>query len=319
MPPQSNHFIQGLFFSLTTLLCWAMLPIGLKLAADFIDAITLTWFRFLVALVLVFIWQSYRGQLSEFSALNRNDWLRLLAAGVFLIINYITFANSLSYLHPGIAQLNFQTAPFYLAAGGLLFLGDKIFRQQWLCFGGIAIGLLLFFHPYLTGDTQTEISVVGLVIIQISSLSWSLYALLQKALFSKLSPSNILLAIYAVAALTMWPFADMSQLAAPSTDEILILTFCSLNTLVAYGALSQAMRYWQTVQVSAMIALTPIASFLLSELCVLLMLWPDYIQSAHLGPVSVVGILIVVGCAVLVQLVTARIQRQSVKVNPDAI
>ena len=314
MPVQSTHFLHGLFFSLTTLLCWATLPIGLKLAADFIDSVTLTWFRFLVALLLVLAWQGYRGQLSEFRKLEKKDWLRLFAAGVFLIINYITFADSLNYLHPGVAQLNFQTAPFYLAAGGLLFLGDKIFHQQWLCFSGIAIGLLLFFHPYILGNSQTGISITGLIIIQISSLSWSLYALLQKALFSKLSPSNILLAIYAVAALTMWPFSDMATLSnlsfSHSTDKILILAFCSLNTLFAYGALSQAMRYWQTVQVSAMIALTPIASFLFAELCVLLMLWPDYIQSAQLDQLSIVGIVIVVGCAVLVQLVTAQIQKR---------
>jgi len=309
MPTTKQVFLYGLFFSSVTVIFWGMLPIALKLSGGFSDPVTLTWIRFTVAGVILGLWQWRRGKLNEFLTLTKKDWLRVGAAGTFLIVNYTTFVLSLNYLLPGSAQLSFQIAPLFLALGGLFFLKERIHWQQWLCFIGIALGMLIFFHPILGQSNQNSIW-IGLAIIQVSAMAWSIYALLQKSLFKRLSPSNILLAIYIYALFAMLPFASPSSLLSMSSEDVWITAFCCLNTLVAYGAFAQAMHYWQTVQVSAAITLTPVTAFILTEVCVSLGLWSDSIYSSHADTLSLFGMLIVIVCAISVQLISARAQHK---------
>lgn len=310
MPTVKQAFLYGLFFSSITVLFWGMLPIALKLSGDFSDPITLTWLRFSVAAILLGLWQWQRGKLSEFTSLSKKDWLRLFAAGTFLIINYTSFAWSLNFLLPGSAQLSFQVAPLFLALGGLFFLKESINWQQWLCFVGIGLGMQVFFHPIFAQGSQGSIW-IGFAIIQLSAAAWSMYALLQKSLFKRLAPTNILLAIYVYALVVMLPFSSPSELLEMSPNEIWIAAFCCLNTVVAYGAFAQAMRYWQTVQVSASIALTPVMAFILTELCVAFGWWANSISSSHADILSLFGMLIVVASAINVQLISARVQRKA--------
>lgn len=302
-------FLYGLFFSVITIVFWGMLAIALKLSSGFADPVTLTWLRFLVAGLLLGLWQWKRGKLSEFRSLTRRDYGRLIAAGSFLIVNYTCFAWSLQYLLPGSAQLSFQFAPLFLALGGLFFLKEKVSLLQWLCFLTLGIGMLTFFHPVF-GSQQADTIWIGFAIIQVSAMAWSIYALLQKSLFSRLSPSNILLAIYIYAAIVMLPFTSPSQFSGISLSDWLVTGFCCLNTLIAYGAFAQALRYWQTVQVSAAIALTPVTAFLLTELCVLLGWWPSLITSSHADGLSLLGMFIVVASAISVQFLSVSIARR---------
>ncbi|TDO95860.1 DMT family transporter [Marinomonas balearica] len=320
MPDAKRMFFLGLVFSAITVFFWGMLPIALKLSTGFSDAITLTWVRFLFAAVVILVWQWRQRRLSEFTRLTRSEWFRLLAAGTLLITNYTTFVVSLDYMHPGAAQLSFQLAPLFLALGGFLFLKERIYWQQWACFAFILIGMAIFFHPVVeqsfSGNSALSGSMgVGFIIVQASSMAWTSYALIQKSLFKKLSSSNILLAIYIYASIVMLPFATPSHLQTLSTQDTLIVAFCCLNTLIAYGAFSQAMRYWQTVQVSAAVALTPIAAFILTEICVSIGLWKGIIRSANADLLSLIGIGLVVCSAILVQFISANLANKALKKN----
>jgi drug/metabolite transporter (DMT)-like permease len=310
MPTAKQIFLYGLFFSSITVLFWGTLPIALKLSGDFSDPITLTWLRFSVAGIILGLWQWRRGKLGEFKTLSKKYWLRLFAAGTFLIINYTCFVWSLNFLLPGSAQLSFQVAPLFLALGGLFFLKETINWQQWLCFVGIGSGMLVFFHPIFGQGSQDSIW-TGFAIVQVSAAAWSMYALLQKSLFKRLAPSNILLAIYTYALIVMLPFTSPSSLLKMSSNDAWIAAFCCLNTLIAYGAFAQAMRYWQTVQVSASIALTPVMAFILTEVCVAFGWWTNRISSSHADLLSLFGMLMVVASAINVQLISARVQRRA--------
>ncbi len=59
----SGQWQLGLLLTLVTALCWATLPIALKLVLEVLDPITLTWFRFLVAALVTGAWLSARGRL----------------------------------------------------------------------------------------------------------------------------------------------------------------------------------------------------------------------------------------------------------------
>ena len=308
MESSKHNFIIGLMLSSTTALFWGMIPIALKLSSGFADPVTLTWARFTFAAVVVFLWQWQHHKLYEFRSLNRNEWFRLFGSGLFLIINYTFFAWGVTYLRPEVAQLAMQVSPIFMALGGYLFLKERISVPQIVCFGLLIVGLLIFFHPVLMGtyDGDMHTLITGVVIIFISAFSWCIYALMQKTLFHKLSSSNILLMIYLFAMVTMAPFSTPSKLMTMSGDDTWIMLFCCINTIVAYGAFTQALRYWQTVQVSAVIAMVPVVVFVLTELCVLFGLWSNIISESHLDWMSYLGMILVVMAAVSVQIVSAR-------------
>ncbi|MCS6239284.1 DMT family transporter [Shewanella baltica] len=311
-PQANNHAQLGLIFISVAIVFWGMLPIALKLSGAFIDPVTLTWFRFLVALVVSILIQWSAGSLKQFAALDAKVWLRLVLAGVFLMLNYVSFVYSLDYLAPGAAQLNFQTSPFFLAFGGVLFFKERLNAVQLSCFATLALGMLMFFHPYLdlSGANNHQVW-IGVMIIQFSALSWTSYALLQKSLLNRLSPANVLLVIYGLGIFVMAPFSDFSQFASMDSFEWQIALFCAANTLIAYGCFGQSMKYWPTAQVSAMLALTPVFSFSATALVVTIGWWPDVFHADELDGLSLLGIGVIIVSVMVVQLLPLYRNRQA--------
>ncbi|GIU44591.1 10 TMS drug/metabolite efflux pump (DME) family protein [Shewanella sairae] len=315
---QRAEFKLGFIFISVAVLFWGLLPIALKLSGMFIDPVTLTWFRFLVALVVSFAIQCLSGSIKQFKDLDQTSWIKLTLAGIFLIFNYVSFVYSLQYLAPGSAQLNFQTAPFFLAFGGMLFFKEKLNALQLSCFATLALGMLMFFHPYLGFSAGPSDVWKGVLIVQFSVLSWASYALIQKSMIKRLSPNNILLFIYLFGIFAMAPFSDLSQFAAMDSNEWAIAIFCAINTLIAYGCFGQSMKYWPTGQVSAMLALTPVISFTLTAIVVSLGWWSDLIKGAIIDPLSFSGIVLIIASVIVVQLSPIWQKRKALKVNKAA-
>lgn len=289
-----------MIYSSIAVLFWSILPIALKLSADFIDAYSLSWFRFFIALIVTFAIQKYFGQLRQFKQLNKKDWGKLFLAGIFLIGNYISFVACLKYLSPGTAQLNFQVAPFFLAFGGLLFFKEKLSFIQIICFITLAMGMLMFFHPHLNFD-QNNIW-IGVFTVQFSAFCWAGYALLQKSLLHKLSSNNIMLVLFALGAIVLAPFTQFHSFNMMDSFDWYIAIFCAVNTLVAYGCFGQAMRYWKTASISGMVALTPVFSFIITELVVDLGWWSNIIKGNDLDMLSISGIGVIVLSVMSMQL-----------------
>ncbi|MGP1721220.1 DMT family transporter [Shewanella frigidimarina] len=304
----------GLIFVSIAVFFWGILPIALKLSGGFITPVTLTWFRFVMALVVTLLIQWRLGALRQLVGLPSLVWLKLLLAGVLLMCNYVSFVYSLGYLAPGTAQLNFQTAPFFLAFGGVLFFKERFNAFQLSCFATLGLGMLMFFHPQLDLNQASDHQVLlGIMIVQFSVMSWTSYALLQKSVSQRLSPSNVLLFIYALGIVIMAPFSDFSQFEAMTLDQWWIVLFCGANTLIAYGCFGQALHYWPTAQVSAMLSLTPVLSFSATELVVSFGWWSGVFTSANIDVLSFMGIVLIVCAVFVVQIVPMYQKRKQAK------
>ncbi len=290
---------------------WGILPIALKLSTRFIDPISLTWFRFFIALIFSFALQFYGGKLVQFKNLLLNDWFKLIVCAIFSMFNYVSFVYCLEYLTPGQAQLNFQTAPFFLAFGGILFFKDRLSSIQMMCFATLALGMMLFFHPYLDFSEVEHKNVwLGILIVQFSALSWTCYALIQKSLITKLSPNNILLFIYGFGTIAMAPLSDFEHFTLMNKSDWFIAIFCALNTLIAYGCFAQSMKYWSTSEVGPMVALTPILSFMSTEMVVIFGWWPDVFSSNQLNVLSITGIALIVMSVAGIQLLPTLLAKK---------
>jgi drug/metabolite transporter (DMT)-like permease len=259
----SGQWRLGLALSMLTVILWGILPIALKIAVKKIDVYTITWFRFLVAFGLLAIYLGVRGQLPTLVKLRSTSGKLLAIAIVFLAVNYIFFLKGLALTSPANAEVLIQLATILLGAGGLLLFKESYNLVQWLGVTLFTLGFTLFFHEQLTNlITAQNTYLFGSGLIVLGAIGWAIYALAQKQLLNSLSSSHIMLIIYGICALIFTPFATINTLFNLNIFDLLVLLFCALNTLIAYGAFAESLEHWEASRVSAVLALAPIVTLI---------------------------------------------------------
>ncbi len=293
----SGQWKLGLMLALVTAVCWATLPVALKLSLQVVDPLTLTWFRFAFAAVIMLLWLGRQRQLAPIAALRGKHRLLLLAATVLLLGNYVGYILGVQYTSPGNAQLLIQLAPLLMAVGGVWVFKERFLAGQWLGLAVIVLGLGLFFRDQLFGGlVRGHAYLLGSAIVAVAAVAWAAYALIQKQLLLRLSSQQVLTAIYVVSALLLWPLAHPSALAKLDALHWGLVLFCALNTLVAYGAFAEALEHWQASRVSAVLATTPMLCLL--SVAAVHALWPAVIAPEHVSAVGFLGAgLVVLGSA----------------------
>ncbi len=299
----SGQWRLGLLLALTTAACWATLPVALKISLEQVDALTLTWFRFLVAAVLMGAWLASRGPLlAPYRALSGRQKAMLAVAGVMLLGNYVFYLLGVQHTTPANAQLLIQLAPLLMALGGIVVFREAFSGGQWLGLALIVGGLWLFFDEQRAGHGAGYVH--GALLVVVAAVVWAIYALVQKQLLIVLSSPAILWAIYVVAALLLWPFATPSKVLAVDGVHALLLAYCALNTLVAYGAFAEALAHWEASRVSAILALTPLLC--VATVAAVHALWPSAIAPERIGLPGWIGAGLVVAGSAAASLLAAR-------------
>jgi drug/metabolite transporter (DMT)-like permease len=302
----SGRWRRGLLLAAVTAACWATLPVALKLTLEQLDPITLTWFRFVIAAAVVGGWLAAGGGLRQFTALNRRGWVLLVVAAFMLIGNYVFYLIGVQHTSPANAQLLIQLAPLLMALGGIFVFGEPYRLGQWCGMAITALGLGLFFRDQLAGHTiPVHAYLVGSGAVIVAAMVWATYALIQKQLLLRLSSPAILLAIYVIASIVLLPLSHPAALPAMDFRHWLLLGYCALNTLVAYGAFAEALEHWEASRVSAILAVTPLLTIMV--VASVRLLWPHVIALEHVSAWGYAGAgLVVAGSAMSSLLGAAR-------------
>src|SRR5688572_29345286 len=292
----SGRWKLGLALALLTAACWATLPIALKVSLEVLDPLTLTWFRFLVAAVLMGAWLAARGRLGAYRGLARRHWGLLAVAAAMLVGNYVLYLFGVQLTSPGNAQVLIQLAPLLMALGGIVVFGERFAWGQWLGLAIIVAGLALFFADQWRGGDASRDYLLGSALMVVAAVVWAVYALAQKQLLVALDSPSILWVIYVAATLCLWPFAHPSTLAGLDALHAATLVYCALNTLVAYGAFAEALAHWEASRVSAVLATPPLLC--LASVAVVHAFWPASIAPEAVSVTRYVGaVAVVVGSA----------------------
>jgi drug/metabolite transporter (DMT)-like permease len=291
----------GFALAFVTMASWGVLPLALELVLRALDTATITWFRFLVSALLLGLVLARRGALPDLRHLGRSGWALLAAATLGLAANYITFLVGLDRTTPANAQVLIQLAPLLLSLGGIVIFRERFSRGQWLGFVVLVAGLAGFFAAQLRAladEAQRYLS--GVAMLGIAALTWAGYGLAQKQLLRSLRAQGVMLCLYAGCMLCFWPWASPSALAGLGGGTLALLLFCAVNTLVAYGAFASALEHWEASRVSAVIALTPLATLGFSSVAA--WIWPARFAAEVLSAPSLVGAALVVVGSLLVAL-----------------
>ena len=284
----STRHWYGFYLSLTTAILWGILPVFLILSLEIMDAVTITLYRFFVAGLCVFLLLLKSKSLPRLSTLGKNKGIWLMTASLFLVGNYVSNIKGLEYINPETVQIVMQIAPFMLMIGGVVFFKERLSRLE-IC-GAVILfcGLLLFFNDRIS-DLFLSLSqfTTGVLIILFAATSWAAYALMQKPLLKILTAKQLTFLIYVIGFCVLLPFSSVSQLMNMQIIHVLALLFCCANTIVAYGAFTEALRIWQAAKVSAVLAMSPIFTFL--SMLIAVQWLPQHFSASYLDPWAYIG------------------------------
>ena len=219
-------------------------------------------------------------------------WL-LLFATVALVVNYVANVKGLEYIEPETAQILMQLAPMLLMLGGIVLFKERFNRIEMAGAAGLILGLLMFFNDklLLLVGAASNFS-IGVWVIVLAAVTWAGYALTQKVLLRSLTAKQLTLLIYALGAALLLPFTQLADLFEMNQFQLFALLFCCLNTVFAYGAFTEALNVWHASKVSAVIALSPVFTFISMEVAVIWL--PDQITATELDSLAYAGAVLVV-------------------------
>ena len=256
--PGSNA--TGLMLALLTALFWGALPLALKHLLSTVDALSIVCLRFWVA--AAWTWGLSCRHPGNSTPLGRREKVLLVLAAAGLSCNFVFFNSSVAYLSASACQILAQAGPVLLLLGSVFVLREPFLPIQ----GGSVIvllgGLLLFFNTRLLELANGDM-LIGMALGIMAAVVWASYGISTPSAFLEL---------------------DSLQTAC--------LIFACINTIVAYGAFSTAMKNWHAAKVSAVVTTTPLFTLGLEALGALAL--PQVFPLEHLGLLSLLGAVVVV-------------------------
>ena len=288
---------KGIIYAVITAILWGFLAIVLKVTSKHVDSVTIVWFRFTVAFSFLLIYHLIKSP-SEIKILIRPPFILVIAA-FGLAWNYLGFMLGIQYTSPGNTQIIIQTGPITLALIGVIFFREKVSIRQIFGFVLAVAGLATFYHNQLKlmFGAETEYN-KGFVFILSGAFAWAIYASMQKHLVVKYSTSTLNLFLFGLPVLLYFPFTNLHTLTQLYWGWWIMLVLLGVNTLVAYGSLSMALKYQDASKVSIILAMNPLITFV--TMVILGYLEVTWIAAEKFSVFTVLGALIVLTGAVLV-------------------
>jgi drug/metabolite transporter (DMT)-like permease len=257
----SGRSALGLALALTTVSLWSILPVGLKLALGGLDALTLTWIRFMAAATFLGLLLRLRGNMPPVGLLARHHWILMAVAAIGLAGNYGFYALGLHYTNAGTAQVVIQVAPMLFTLGGIFLFKENFAATQWIGFAVLISGLGLFSSDqiaHMVGSLDRYYTGLGFLIV--GAVTWAAYGLAQKQMLDRMGSSQIMLCLYVAGALIFTPLASPSALLTLSPAQLGAVVFCTANMLLSYATFSEALAHVEASRVSAILAAVPLGT-----------------------------------------------------------
>ncbi len=261
MKNQSSGFLKGVIMCLITVILWGVLPIALKMSLPLIDVYGIAWFRFAFAAIGINLLIGARKK--HLFAIYKRPPRSSIIASIALAANYVCYFKGVEYLSPTAAQVLIQCSPIFLVILSLIILKEQMKVIQYIGLGCTLSGFILFYKdqiPSLLGELQTYN--LGILWVITGGFTWAIYGLLQKKLVDTYAPQQVNLIIYSVAAFIFIPITDFTQFIHLNFMQWLLIIFLGLNTIIAYGTLSEAFHYLPANQVSIIITLAPLVTMI---------------------------------------------------------
>lgn len=253
-------YLRGILFSIATALLWGVLPIFLKICLQGFHAGTISWFRFLFAFLILFVILQWKAH-EPLDILRKPPWMGILG-GACLSANYYWVTVGVDLSGPSNMAVLIQTASVFLVLAGVYVFRERLTLRQTLGMLVAGSGLFLFFHDQQSRIQKTGDYYYADFLIVLAGMVWVGYMVSQKFLSRQYGAQSLNLLVYAVAVFTLIGGVDWANFTSAGLTAWLSLIFCGINTLLAYGALAEAVKYIPLALISVIISLNPLITLL---------------------------------------------------------
>lgn len=146
-----------------------------------INAVSLVWFRMVIALILIFLFIKFRRVNLNISF---SEFVKFSIAGIFIALHWITFFASIKEANISIALAMFSTGAFFAS------LIEPIFFKRKVIWYEIFFGILIIFGVFLI--TQAEFKYInGIILGIVSALFSTLFAVINGKFVKRYSATVI--------------------------------------------------------------------------------------------------------------------------------
>ncbi len=249
---RQSRFLRGLGFASVTAVLWGLLPIFLKLAVQTVPAVSIAWFRFFFAAIVLYLILHFRGDQPQ-RIFKFPPWLGVLA-GLGLAGNYFGVTQAVNYSGPSNVAVLIQTAPVMLVMIGVFVFKERLDRIQTVGILIAAVGFIFFYRDQTENVSDISLYSSATWLIIFASAVWALYMVCQKILNRKMAAQSLNLLVYGVAALALFPMADWNDFSGLRWGDWALLVFLGINTIVAYGAIAEAIKLIPLSLISMVVA-----------------------------------------------------------------
>ena len=282
--------------AIVTAFGWGCLPIIMKASFVAFSPMTIAAGRMVIAFFALLLLLQFKKH-TPIKTILRFPLYPILA-GVFLSVNYFGFTQ-------GVFSAGASTAAALIQLAALLFiiLGVFVFKEKisTLQIVGIAItftGLMVFIRDQRVDDASGGNYFFGVAVVLLAAFAWSVYACFQKIASRNMTPQSVNVVVFLVAAIVLLPFADLSQITNASVGYLALLFIMGINTLIAYGALAEAIHNAPATLVGIIIVTNPLLTLVLLKILDMLdVTWFPPERLSTLGYIGALAIVIGVGIA----------------------
>jgi len=257
---QYGHYKRGILLSIVTALLWGVLPIILKISLQGFTIGTIAWFRFSLAFLLLGIFLQSKGG-RPLNIIRKPPWMGVFG-GLCLTANYYWVTLGVEISGPSNMAVLIQTASIFLVLTGVFVFRERLTIRQISGMFIVAAGLALFFFDKQNRVIMSSEYYFADFLIIMAALVWVGYMISQKFLSQEHGAQSLNFLVYAVATVTLVGTVEWSEFASAEYNAWWALVFCGINTLVAYGALAEAVKYIPLALISVIISLNPLITLI---------------------------------------------------------
>ena len=281
--PKSSY-IKGLTFAGITALLWGFLPILMKIALQEFSGGSIVWFRFTFAFIVLFLLLKFQKKQPE-SIIQSPPGFGILA-GIFLAGNYYYFLKGIEFSSPSNAGILIQTAPVLLVFLGVVLFKERLNQKQGIGLAIAVVGFVLFYRDQ-SGQLGFAAYTDASLYIQAAAILWAGYMVFQKKLAGSYPAQHLNLLVYGTAALILIPVAIWTDFNNSNFWSWLLMIFLGVNTLLAYGCLTEAVNHIPLWLISVVITLNPFITLVVMKFLPLVA--PQWVEPEIIGLWGYVG------------------------------
>ena len=250
-----SHKLIGTLCAIGAAVCYGTNPLGaLNLYSEGMNTPSVLFYRFGLAWIIIAVVMAFR---KENLRVNRREFWTLSALGILFILSSLTLYLSFHYMPAGVASTILFTYPVMTAAIMAIFFRERITLPIISSIVLALAGVLLLYW----GDTGGTLSILGIILVLVSALTYALYIIVVDKSPLRMSSFKINFFVLFYCAMGMVVFSLLSgqHLMFPPTPKawLWVTWLAVVPAIMALVMMVYAARYLGSTPTAILGALEP--------------------------------------------------------------